>query len=227
MTSLTKRQKEMILIFLSSIFFLALSAYTYFNVYAPVKEQNEQVKNMLSSEREVLFALRKQQAASGQTDTSSSQSLQRKVPVKPLEEAVLLEITKAEIKSESAVHDIRFTPEEFVPTNASEQVERAHRLSTEVHLEADSYLEVERFIEEIEQMDRILIVDAIHFTAPEEVRDESTNEDSMQMTITFSAFYRPDLVDLQREVPKIDAPPSEGKYDPTPFNEGIKRGTDS
>lgn len=227
MTSLTKRQKEMILVFLSSVFFLALSAYTYFNLYAPVKEQNGQMKQMMSNEREVLLALRKQQAASDKTDTASSQPLQRKLPVKPLEEAVLLEISKAEIKSGSAVHDIRFTQEEFVLPNAPDQVEYVHRLSTEVYIEADSYLEVERFIEEIERMDRIFIVDAIRFTAPEEIRNDSTNEDSMEMTITFSAFYRPDLVDLQHEVPKIDAPPSEGKYDPTPFNEGIKRGTDS
>ena len=43
MTSLTKRQKEMFLVFLSTVFFLALSAYSYFNLYAPAKEENEQI----------------------------------------------------------------------------------------------------------------------------------------------------------------------------------------
>lgn len=227
MTNLTKRQKEMVLVFLSSVFFLSLSSYTYFNLYAPVKEENEQMKQMVSNEREVLFALRKQQAASSPTDTVSSQSLQRKLPVKPLEEAVLLEITKAEIKSGSVVHDIQFTQEEFVLPNASEQVGQVQRLLTEVYLEAESYLEVEQFIDEMEQMERIFIVDSIQFTAPEELRDDSASDEPMQMTITFSAFYRSDLVDLQHEVPKIDAPASEGKYDPTPFNEGTNRGKNS
>ena len=222
MTSLTKRQKEMFLVFLSSIFFLALLAYAYFNMYAPAKAENEQLKQMLSNEREVLFALRKQQAFSDQTDTTSSQSLQRKLPVKPLEEAVLLEITKAEIKSGSVVQDIQFSKEEFVIQHAPEQVGQVHRLLTEVNLEAKTYLEVEQFIDEIEQMERIFIVDSINFTVPEEIRDDSVNEQSMQMTISFSAFYRPELIDLQHELPKIDAPPSDGKYDPTPFNESIK-----
>ena len=42
-----------------------------------------------------MVALRKQEAASGQVDDhASSQPLQRKVPIKPLEDAVLLQIVK-------------------------------------------------------------------------------------------------------------------------------------
>ena len=119
-------------------------------VYAPVKGENEQVKLMLSNEREVMVALRKQEAASGQVDTISSQPLQRKVPVKPLEDAVLLQIGQAEIKSGSAVQDIQFTKGEFVIQNPPEQVGNVQQLLTEVSLEADSYLEVENFIDEIE-----------------------------------------------------------------------------
>src|SRR3954447_941696 len=99
MTNLTKHQKEIALVILSSLFFIVLAAYAYIMVYAPAKGENEQVKLMLSNEREVMYALRKQEAASGQVETVSSQPLQRKVPVKPLEDAVLLQIGQAEIKS--------------------------------------------------------------------------------------------------------------------------------
>ena len=44
------------------------------------------------------------------------------------------------------------------------------------------------------------------------------------MTVAFSAFYRPDLVGLQHEAPKIDAPPPGEKIDPTPFNDGVEVG---
>ena len=37
MTNLTKRQKEIALVILSSLFFIVLAAYAYFMVYAPVK----------------------------------------------------------------------------------------------------------------------------------------------------------------------------------------------
>ena len=105
-TNLTKRQKETALVVLSVLLFISLAAYSYFILYVPVKETNEQMKLMTSNERDVLFALRKQSAAKGQTDTTSSQPLQRKVPSMPLEDAVLLQIGKAEIKSGSIVQDI-------------------------------------------------------------------------------------------------------------------------
>ena len=76
------------------------------------------------------------------------------------------------------------------------------QLLTEVSLEADSYLEVENFIDEIERMERIFIVDSINFIAPEETQEQSEADESMQMTVAFSAFYRPDLVDLQHEAPR-------------------------
>ena len=224
MTNLTKRQKEIALVILSSLFFIVLAAYAYFMVYAPVKGENEQVKLMLSNEREVMVALRKQEAASGQVDTVSSQPLQRKVPVKPLEDAVLLQIGRAEIKSGSAVQDIQFTKGEFVIQNPPEQVGNVQQLLTEVSLEADSYLEVENFIDEIERMERIFIVDSINFIAPEEIQEQSEADEPMQMTVAFSAFYRPDLVDLQHEAPKTDAPAPEGKNDPTPYNNGTEVG---
>ena len=44
MTSLTKRQKRNVPRFLFSLFFLALSAYAYFNLYSPAKEEKEQMK---------------------------------------------------------------------------------------------------------------------------------------------------------------------------------------
>ena len=108
MTNLTKRQKETALVILSVLLFISLAAYSYFILYVPVKETNEQMKLTTSNERDVLFALRKQSAAKGQTDTTSSQPLQRKVPSMPLEDAVLLQIGKAETKSGSMVQDITF-----------------------------------------------------------------------------------------------------------------------
>ncbi len=53
-----------------------------------------------------------------------------------------------------------------------------------------------------------------------EIRTSNWTEELIEMTVAFSAFYRPDLVGLQHEAPKIDAPPPEGKIDPTPFNDG-------
>ena len=223
-TNLTKRQKETALVVLSVLLFISLAAYSYFIVYVPVKETNEQMKLTTSNERDVLFALRKQSAAKGQTDTTSSQPLQRKVPSMPLEDAVLLQIGKAEIKSGSIVQDITFSQGEFIIENPLENVENVNQLLTEVVLQSDSYTGIEKFVDEIEKMERIFIIDSININVPGEIRDQQLDEELIEMTVAFSAFYRPDLVGLQHEVPKIDAPPASEKIDPTPFNDGVEVG---
>jgi len=223
-TNLTKRQKETALVVLSILLFISLAAYSYFIVYVPVKETNEQMKLTTSNERDVLFALRKQSAAKGQADTTSSQPLQRKVPSMPLEDAVLLQIGKAETKSGSIVQDITFSQGEFIMESPLENVENVNQLLTEVVLQSDSYTGIEKFVDEIEKMERIFIIDSININVPGEIRDQQLNEGLIEMTVAFSAFYRPDLVGLQHEVPKIDALPASEKIDPTPFNNGVEVG---
>ncbi|NYF25016.1 hypothetical protein [Sporosarcina sp. JAI121] len=224
MTDLTKRQKEIALVVLSVLLFIAIGVYSYFMVYMPAKEANDQVKMTTSNERDVLFALRKQAAAQGRTDTASSQPLQRKVPTKPLEDAVLLQLGKAEIKSGITIRDVSFSQGEFIIANPPEMVENVNQLLTEVVLQADSYIEVEKFVDEIEKMERVFIMDSINFTMPTEIREQESAKELVEMTVSFSAFYRPDLTSLQHEAPKIDAPPPSEKIDPTPFNEVQKAG---
>ncbi len=166
-TNLTKRQKETALVVLSVLLFISLAAYSYFIVYAPAKETNEQMKLTTSNERDVLFALLKQSASKGQTDTTSSQPLQRKVPSMPLEDAVLLQIGKAEIKSGAIVQDITFSQGEFIIENPPENVENVNQLLTEVVLQSDSYTGIEKFVDEIEKMERIFIIDSISINMPQ------------------------------------------------------------
>ncbi|BAQ11583.1 hypothetical protein OXB_3114 [Bacillus sp. OxB-1] len=225
MSSWSKRQKEGALLALSIVFLIALCLYSYFLIYAPVKEANDQMKQTIANERDVLFALRKQaagQALSNET-SGTSQPLQRKVPVKPLEEAVLLQVEKAEVKSGSFVQDVTFTHSDYVIENPPEHVENVSRLLTEVYLEAVSYLDVQKFIDEIEKMERVYVIESIMIDAPEELRDMESEVEPMQMTIAFNAFYRGDLIELEPEAPKTDAPLPADKADPTPYNSGVVR----
>jgi len=73
-------------------------------------------------------------------------------------------------------------------------------------------------------MERVFIIDSISINVPGEIRDQQLDEGLIEMTVAFSAFYRPDLVGLQQEAPKIDAPPPSEKIDPTPFNDGVEAG---
>ena len=219
MMKLSKKQKESALLILSIVLFLALGTYSYFNLYSPVKVTHEQLKVESANERDILYALRMQEAGKTDMDFANSHSLQRKVPVLPLEDAVLLQITKAEVKSSSTVLDVNFSLGEYVIPEGTEGVTNVSQLLTEVYIEAESYSSIEKFILEIEQMERVFIVDTIEMESPEEKQEVDGEIEPMRLTVSFSAFYRPDLVELKEDTPKVDAPPSANKNDPTPFNE--------
>lgn len=219
MRSLSKRQKEIGLVILASVLLLMLAAYSYFNIYSPAKEANERATQTLANERDILFALQRQEAQQSPSETSTSRQLQQKVPVKPLEDLILLQVQKAEVKSDTYVNAVNFSLEETSIENPPEHVTNVQAVITEVHLETDTYSKVDRFIEEIESMERIFIIDGIEFTAPEEIRTMEQETENMEMTVRFHAFYRPDLENLVDEAPKVDAPVPSGKQDPTPFNQ--------
>lgn len=218
MSNMTKRQKEMGLFVLAIVFLIVLIAYSYFQVYAPAKESNEQATQMLANERDILFALQRQEAQQSEAGTSSSRPLQEKLPVKPLEDLILLQVQEAEVKSEAYVHEVNFSLEEPIIENLPEQVENVQAVIAEVHLAANTYSQIDRFIEEIESMGRIFVMDTIEFTAPDEVRTVEQEIGLMELVVTIHAFYRPDLGNLENEAPKVDPPVSADKQDPTPIN---------
>ncbi|WP_050804679.1 hypothetical protein [Sporosarcina newyorkensis] len=214
----TKRQMEIGLVVLASIFFIALAFYSVYTLYLPTKEQRDQAALQLSTERDTLFALRKQLANKDPDETFTSRPLQQKVPVIPLEDALLLQIEKAEVKSGSRVHGIVFSKEVPEFEDMPEEMQNVERVLMEVELVADTYDQVEMFIYEVEEMKRILNVESIQFKATAEKTEEEVATGPMELVISFNAFFRPDLINLQNEAPKIDAPPAALKEDPTTLN---------
>ncbi|MBB4825852.1 type IV pilus assembly protein PilO [Sporosarcina luteola] len=221
MNNFSKRQKEMALVILSAVFLVALSLFSYFRLYVPAKEANELAAASVSNERKVLFALEKHNAKVEAAGYPSSRMLQEKVPVVPLDDKVLLQIGEAEVKSGTVVEEVNFTREPLVVEPPSEAAVTMQTLVAEITLQAGTYGQVDRFLEEIESMERIFIIDSLEFTAPEELRTTSEDDRTLKLVLSFRAFYRPDLTGLSEEAPKVDAPKPAGKEDPTPFNSAI------
>ncbi|GKV68786.1 hypothetical protein NCCP2716_12840 [Sporosarcina sp. NCCP-2716] len=234
MRSLTKRQKDLTLLVLSIIFFAVIAAYSWYRMYAPAKEDNARVVSSLADQREVLFELQRQLAAKPEDVSSSSRPLQQKVPVIPLEELLVVQLEKAEVKSGAAIRDVQFTkddaglemtdpaatPDETTDGTAidaaAESPEAAlRRVTIDVELSAESYKSIDRFIREVEQMGRIFIVQTIELTPPDELLEQTEEAAPLELTVSFQAFYRPDLTGLLPDVPKLDAPDPAGKEDPT------------
>lgn len=214
----SKRQMEMLLAVLASIFFAALTAYLIFNLYLPAKEKREQTAVQLAAERDILYSLQKRLADTEMNETTSSAPLQKIVPVIPLEDALLVRLEKAEVKSDSRIEEVAFSKASFEAENLPKSVAGLETIVMEVHVKADTYDQIDTFIYEIEEMLRIMNVQSIDFTSTEEKREAKEQEDELELTITIQAFYRPDLDKLKDEAPKIDAPPAALKKDPTTIN---------
>lgn len=223
-TSITPKQKELLLLAIAMLFFSALLFYSYFSIYRPAREERLQAQQQVANDRHVLIKLQQQLADLAFEETASSLPLQKKVPVERLEEMILLQIGKAEIVSGVFVENISFSDGSIVIENAPEGVENVMELQTTVNMTAKTYKQLELFIEEVEKLERITIVNSISFAATEELTGEVDEHEPLRLNIAFSAYYRPDLQTLVDEAPKIDVPPSANKKNPLPFNNGTEEG---
>jgi len=224
MSNLTRKQKEIGLIVLASLFCLIMIAYAYFTFFVPKKESFAVAETTLTTDRQTLFALEQQLADQPEIPIVSSLELQKKVPIDPLTELIILQIEKAEVVSESLVQSIGFSEGPFVIEAPPEGVETLQQLLVNLSIETSSYATLEAFIDEIEKLDRILIVDNISFSSPGEVMTEELEPAKLQLSLSFTAFYRPDLLELLDEGPKVDTPAPADKSNPLPSNEIIDDG---
>lgn len=221
MSSLTKKQKENGLIAIAIIFLLTISAYAYFMVYSPAKEARLMAEQTFKSEREVLMALQEQVKALPEEERVSTAELQQRVSVEPLSELIVLQLEQAELLSRSQVKSLQIAESPLELLTPVEGIENVQKIQTTVSFETDDYAGITKFIKEIESMKRILIIDAIDFASNGEVTTVEAEDDILEVTLSFSAFYRPDLIALADTLPKVDAPPPANKVDPLPKNDGV------
>lgn len=224
MSNLTSKQKEVGLIALSVLFCLSIIAYAYFTFYSPKKESLAMAESTLATDRQTLFALEQQLADQPEIPLVSSLELQKKVPVEPLTELILLQVEKAEVVSQSMVQSISFAEAPFVIEAPPEGVETLQQLAVSMTIETANFKNLETFIDELEKLDRILVVESIAFGSPGEITTADQEKDKLSLSLTFSAFFRPDLIELLDEVPKVDTPPPADKLNPLPSNNGIDDG---
>lgn len=220
MSSLTKRQKEIALVALAVLLLLGSAAYSYFSLYTPAKEARLQSEQLLTSEKEVLMALEAQQKAAPPTEKISVGDLQQQVSVEPLTDLILLQIEQAELISQTFVTSVNFTEAPLTLLQPVEGMENLQEIVAAVEFNARDYNGIATFIDEIEQMERIMVVDTIDFTAnPELTKADQLNE-PLLVSVSFSAFYRPDLVGLADDLLKVDSPAPAKKVNPLPQNDG-------
>ncbi|MEH7442336.1 hypothetical protein V7201_08435 [Bacillus sp. JJ1122] len=81
---------------------------------------------------------------------------------------------------------------------------------------ADNYFDLEKFIDTLENLKRIVMVESIAFRGPEEMMSLSDEQEKLEMTLTVNIFYLPGLVDLKEYNPKVETPEPANKRNPFP-----------
>ncbi|MCM3086606.1 type II secretion system protein M [Bhargavaea ginsengi] len=223
MNRFNMNRKETILVVLSALFLIALVLYSYFLLFQPARETRLQAQQTLQTERQVLSSLQQQAAGETESEPASTLPLQRRVPVSPAEEVVLLQVGKAEVVSGTEIQNVAFSTGEMVIENPPEGVASVSELLTTVQILSPDYGGILTFIEEVERLERITVTNSVTFSGPPERTEEAQEDEPIAMEITFSSFYRPDLTTLEGETPTAPAPAPSLKDDPFPFDDDTEQ----
>lgn len=217
---------------------------------APMNTSLSLKESQLKMEQQLNSTLEERLASVNETDFSSSAELQKRLPVDPMVEQLVLDIEKAEVISNSFVTSIEFNAEQQaeVPleqeTSSSEQVdqitdESENQVNTsdseeevtnpqpgmpdgllqttaQINVKADNYFSLEKFISALESLRRIVVVESISFSGPQEIFTLSDEEAPIEMALTINAFYFSELAELKDYNPKIETPEPANKRNPFP-----------
>lgn len=214
----------------------------YFFVLYPKIGLIERKESELNTQQKILSALQSNMVSSNENTFESTSSLQKLVPVKPLEQQFLLDIEKAEVVSGSFVSQMGFseaelteeTPQLEVDVEGRAEVEEKESVENETEeqpdvptlpagvkkmtvtmtVESPSYFELETFLKTLEDSQRITVVESVDFTANDEIIETEQIDKPLSYQVTVSAFYMPTLTDLMDQLPKMESPEPANKKNP-------------
>lgn len=88
------------------------------------------------------------------------------------------------------------------------------KLTVTLSVESPSYYELIKFIETLESLNRLLVVESVSFSGGNELTSLEAELEPLAYSLTFSAFYMPTLEDLQNQLPELDTPAPSNKTNP-------------
>lgn len=236
--SINGAKKEKTFIVAAILLILALAAGVYFLVITPKLATVTMKEQALKTEQELLATIQMQTKETSAVTSESTVALQKQVPVQPLTEQLLLDLEQAEVVSGSFVTDMQFTDgevtEQQTPLEAdvAEQLDQESttdeatkaavptlpagikKMSVSMTVESPTYQELEKFLHTLEQLQRIIVVDALTFSGNEEIISTEQSDKILTYQVTLSTFYMPTLDDLISQLPQLEIPKRDEREDP-------------
>jgi type IV pilus assembly protein PilO len=239
-------EKKHLIILISLLLFSILLYFgAHFLYISPMKDSLALKESQLKSEQLLSKTLETRLSTASSSDFNSTVELQKTLPVDPMTEQLVLDLEKAEVLSNSYITAIEFSKDGQVidreqplsneqgttdSDNAMQGTETVSgvdsqpiqmpdgvsKTSVMVTVESASYFELEKFIETLEELQRIVMVESISFSGPEEILTLSDEESKITMELTLNAFYLSGFDDLKSDNPKIQTPEPSNKRNPFP-----------
>jgi type IV pilus assembly protein PilO len=88
------------------------------------------------------------------------------------------------------------------------------KLTVQLSIQSQRYQDLEKFINTLEGLKRITVVEAINYTGNKEITSLTQDNKPLDYTLTISAYYLPGLTDLDKQLPKVDFPAPANKDNP-------------
>ncbi|ASS86707.1 pilus assembly protein PilO [Geobacillus lituanicus] len=205
-----------------------LFAAAYSWLVMPRYSQLEQMEQTVQSEKKVLAALKQKLPPSSEETAQTVASLPKKVPVHPLTDQLLLLFQKAEYIADSQLVSVNFSDEGAASsqqndsgTNNGSEGNRAvsppssiQSITAQLTVQSPSYYQLERFLEVLEQSERIVAIEGLTVTGPPELMSIADEVQPLTYSVTVRAFYAPKLEKWKQLSPVRDVPPPSGKDNP-------------
>lgn len=241
MKLLLSKKDKLILAVLALLLVLVL-VYIRFFYLEPLRTDLAMKKDTLSNEQKLLTALSRN-SHNSQVTLESSRDLQQKVPVKPMQDQLVLDLEKAETISNSEIKSMNFTEDGQLEaadnsssssqsgtnntqssaadqTKTQSSADQANsstgikKITVQLSVDSPSYEDFETFIRTLESLKRIVEVESINYSGGQEIISQDQYLQPFTYSLTVSAYYMPGLTDLQEQLPRIDAPGPANKENP-------------
>ncbi|MBP3038106.1 hypothetical protein J9303_01105 [Bacillaceae bacterium Marseille-Q3522] len=193
----TKREK--MLLFSGGLIFILFIAIAAFQYLLPEIQQLKNAEIQKKAEEQLLDAAEKKRTVSASA-APFAEALKIKLPDKPFKEQLLLSIEDAKNATATIVRRIDVLNEataETPPASAGQQAQDSNGLTLpegmqqvvlQLEVTSPSYDQYEKFMQILEENERIIRVQEIEFTSPAVIAGEQQDH-SISYRLQISAFY--------------------------------------
>jgi type IV pilus assembly protein PilO len=249
-------RKQFIIIILTIFLLGGILTGGYFWFIDPLKSDVTLRENELKNEEKILAVLEAKRSSEVTSSFETTVELQKKLPVKPLLDQLLLDLEKAEIISNSFIKTIQVEnadasnhantvdetqqipndenrdsqieaesessagkSEETVGNEESNQFKQElpaglKKITLTLSVQSPTYFEMEKFLQSLESMKRILTIENLSFKGNKELLSIDESIESLEYNVIIAAYYSPNLLELQDDLPTIKKPEPANKINP-------------